>query len=133
MTLAHLRAVGLPCTITHGCEEVMNDEFAKGLGIPLLRAIPTAALGGGMYFALAVLSLVRAGADEVADRKLAAIQLALCGMGLAVFLYLTYREAFVIRAWCQWCMASAFIDVILFVFLMARRYSRPPKPEGVGA
>ena len=30
-------------------------------------------------------------------------------VGIAFSIYLTYLEAFVINAWCQWCIASAWI------------------------
>lgn len=35
--------------------------------------------------------------------------------GLAFSAYLTYLEAFVINAWCQWCIASAWICVCLAI------------------
>ena len=133
LTLAHFNVVGLPCTITHGCEEVNNDPFAKGLGIPFLKAIPTASFGGAMYLVIAMLSMMRAVNPVVYGRGIGAIQLALSGLGLLVFAYLTYREAFVIQAWCQWCIATAVIDVIIFIFLMAARFAAPPQSEGARA
>src|SRR5437773_1076716 len=87
LTLAHLHAVGLPCTITHGCEEVMNDKFAKGFGIPFLQAIPTATFGAAMYFVIAMLSMVRAASPDNWERP-AAIQWILSGAGFLGFVYL---------------------------------------------
>jgi uncharacterized membrane protein len=37
------------------------------------------------------------------------------GIGTVFSLWLTYLEAFVIRAWCQWCVISALIVTIIFV------------------
>lgn len=36
-------------------------------------------------------------------------------LGFAFSLYLTYLEAFVILAWCQWCVASFVITMLLFM------------------
>ena len=36
-------------------------------------------------------------------------------VGVGFSAYLTYLEAFVIHAWCQWCVASAIIMVLVFL------------------
>jgi uncharacterized membrane protein len=46
------------------------------------------------------------------------VPLALLGGGIIGVLfsaYLTYLEAFVIHAWCQWCVSSAIIMVLAFL------------------
>ena len=35
-------------------------------------------------------------------------------IGLGFSGYLTYLEAYVINAWCQWCVSSAVIMVLAF-------------------
>jgi uncharacterized membrane protein len=37
------------------------------------------------------------------------------GIGLAFSAYLTYLEAFVIHAWCRWCIVSATLAVLIFL------------------
>jgi uncharacterized membrane protein len=37
-------------------------------------------------------------------------------VGVAFSAYLTYLEAYVIRAWCQWCVTSAILMVLAFLF-----------------
>lgn len=39
----------------------------------------------------------------------------LCSAGLLYSIYLTMIEAFVIKAFCQWCLVSAWITICLFV------------------
>jgi uncharacterized membrane protein len=39
----------------------------------------------------------------------------LSGAGVAFTAYLTYLEAFVLHAWCRWCLGSAAIIVAIFV------------------
>jgi len=36
-------------------------------------------------------------------------------LGVGFSAYLTYLEAFVIHAWCQWCVSSAIIMVLAFL------------------
>ncbi|NIR59138.1 MAG: hypothetical protein GWO02_06285, partial [Gammaproteobacteria bacterium] len=47
---------------------------------------------------------------------------ALVGLGAGAFgfsAYLTGIEAFVIHAWCRWCVASAVVATLVFVFSLA--------------
>ena len=122
LTLAHLNAVDLGCSKIRGCDEVARHWSAKGLGIPGLQAIPTAAFGALGYAALFVLGFLRAAAEsEEKDRRLAGMQWALSAIALAITAWLTYMEAFVIRAWCQWCLVSAFITVLIFIWATIER------------
>jgi len=122
LTLAHLQAVDLGCSRLRGCEDVARHWSAKGLGIPGLQAIPTAAFGALAYAALFVLAFLRAATDsEVKDRRFAGMQWALSAIALGVTVWLTYMEAFVIKAWCQWCLASAFITLLIFLCATVER------------
>jgi uncharacterized membrane protein len=37
------------------------------------------------------------------------------GVGVTFSAYLTYVEAFVINAWCQWCVISAVLITLIFL------------------
>jgi uncharacterized membrane protein len=50
----------------------------------------------------------------------------LSGLGVLFTGYLTYLEAFVIHAWCRWCLGSAAI--IAAIFLAALAGLRRPAP-----
>jgi uncharacterized membrane protein len=39
----------------------------------------------------------------------------LAGWGVVFTAWLNYLEAFVINAWCEWCLGSAAMVVLLFV------------------
>lgn len=91
-----------------GCETVQLSEYAQVLGIPV------AFLGLLGYLALLVLSLVGI-QPRWADRwEPSAGLVAVSGVGVAYSAYLTYLEAEVIHAWCQWCVVSAVLITVIF-------------------
>lgn len=127
LTISHMGNINLPCTIAHGCAEVDRDQASSGFGIPFLKAIPTAAFGLLMYVAMAALSFKRVITDYVGDQKrIARLQWWIALGGVLVSAWLTYREAYVIHAWCQWCMGSAAIISVIFVTSSLERFGRQP-------
>jgi uncharacterized membrane protein len=131
ITLAHKQVVNLPCGPEGGCETVANDVAAKGLSIPALQAIPTAAFGALMYVAMASLAMVRVAATSKSVVGMAGSLIRLiASMGVVITAWLTYREAFIIHAWCRWCVGSAVILILIFITSMAERFLRPPAETG---
>lgn len=83
-------------------------------------------LGLGFYLLMFVLSI--AGLQERFEdsRGLSLAMLLLSGWGVLFTAWLNYLEAFVIHAWCEWCLGSAAIVLVLFTlalvdWLSARR------------
>ncbi len=71
--------------------------------------IPVAAFGAVGYLVLMGVSLLGLQPNAARSRL---VSFALVGGGVVGFIfttYLTYLEAFVIHAWCQWCVGSAII------------------------
>jgi len=97
----------LSCKIG-GCDKVNTSPWAMFLGQPV-------AFWGVLYyvgaFAAAYASTLERFAD---DRRAALLLVGLTGWGVAFSGYLTYLEAAVIHAWCQWCVISAIIVCIMF-------------------
>ena len=93
---------------TGGCEVVQTSAWASLLGVPV-AAIGLA--GYGALLGVALWGLSPAGAER---REPTGWLLALAGGGVAFTAYLTYLEAFVIDAWCRWCLGSAAIIVGIF-------------------
>jgi protein-disulfide isomerase/rhodanese-related sulfurtransferase/uncharacterized membrane protein len=110
-----------------GCDTVRASSYAYLFGVPL------PAFGVLMYATLALLvfaeSLVPARLAELTRYAVAII----AGAGFLFSLYLTGIEAFVLHAWCTWCMISAgCVTLILALALWIAR--RPgPAPEPVAA
>lgn len=112
LTYVHYRPDALVCTGGGGCEAVQESRYAELVGVPV------ALLGLVAY--VAVLALVLWDAP-VARTLTAAI--ALSAAGFAV--YLVLLQAFVIDAWCVWCLVNDLVVVPLLAVLAAARVVRP--------
>ena len=101
----------LSCSVG-SCETVNLSKWATFLGAPV------AAWGVGFYIVMFVLSLMSV-QDRYADSLGMSKALALVSAsGVAFSAWLTYLELFVIHAICQWCVVSAIIVTIIFVFAL---------------
>jgi uncharacterized membrane protein len=92
----------ITCGLGHGCDTVRASEYASFFGVP------TPVYGLVFYLLLAIGVIIRW------QRGL----LLLTTGGLVVSAYLTYLEAFVVEAWCTWCVASAVITIAAFVLTL---------------
>ena len=91
------------------CATVQSSEYAS------LGPVPVSAIGVAGYLALIVVSFV---GIQPAYRESAAIGgllLAGSAVGTGFSAYLTYLEAFVINAWCQYCVVSAVLITLILV------------------
>ncbi|HVF40009.1 MAG TPA: vitamin K epoxide reductase family protein [Gemmatimonadaceae bacterium] len=99
----------LTCSVG-SCETVNTSKWATFLGLPV------AGWGVGFYvgmFALAIASIQ----DRYIDSEgMSKVLLLYSGGGLLFSAWLTYLELFVIHAICQWCVVSAVIVTIIFIF-----------------
>jgi uncharacterized membrane protein len=91
------------------CEAVQNSPFAR------IGPIPVAGLGAVGYLGLLILSFLGLQDSPLGSRLVPLALLAGGIVGVGFSAYLTYLEAFVIHAWCQWCVASAIIMVLVFL------------------
>lgn len=109
LTLYKVGVIGsLACSIG-SCTTVQSSRYATLLGIPVAA--------WGLAFYVTTFIVAMAGLqDRFADsRPISLFLVASSGVGTAFSLWLTYLEAFVIRAWCQWCVVSAFIVLGIFI------------------
>jgi uncharacterized membrane protein len=102
LTYVHYQPDALICTSGGGCETVQQSSYAE------LAGVPVALLGLLAY--VAVLVLV-AWDSELARTLAAAIALAAAGFAV----YLVLLQAFVIDAWCVWCLVNDLVIVPLLV------------------
>lgn len=102
-----------------GCEVVQASRYALFLGVPV------AVWGMGVYLLLFALALLGVQPRWAGERWVALTIFGIAAVGLAFSAYLTYLEAFVIYAWCQWCVVSAvLIGAIFLLAIPGLRYAR---------
>lgn len=91
------------------CEAVQNSQYSR------ISGIPVAFFGVLGYLAILVVALMGLQPRFQGSRVIPGA-LFLGGLvGVAFSAYLTYLEAYVIHAWCQWCVSSAIIMVLAFL------------------
>lgn len=91
------------------CEAVQTSPYSKIAGIPV-------AFFGVVGFLL-LLAVTLAGIQPgfQTSRRVPVLLFGGGVLGVGFSAYLTYLEAYVIHAWCQWCVSSAIIMVLIFV------------------
>lgn len=93
----------IPCISGQGCKIAQQSKYAAFLNIP------TPAYGMIFYLALGVLGALWSDATK---KKIVPLLVLVVSSGFLVSLFLTYVEAFVLYAWCSWCVASATLVLI---------------------
>jgi len=76
--------------------------------------VPTSALGMVGYVALMAVSIVGLQPAHRTAAWVGTSLLVFSSLALAYSVFLTYLEAYVIHAWCQWCVTSAILVVVIF-------------------
>lgn len=107
------------CSLITGCDAVLNSEYAVMLGVPL-------AYSGLLYYLTLLFGTVlyyQNGSENVL-RGLIAIN----GAGFLFSLFLLYVQAFVLHAFCQYCLLSASVTTIMLLIILTG-YLKPSKEE----
>lgn len=107
LTYVHFNMDALVCA-GGGCEIVQQSQYSEIMGIPI------AVMGLLMFIAVIALVIVRERMVNYAYLANAGIMLLLVS-SLLYFAYLTYLEMNVIHAWCQWCVATSIVTLVLFI------------------
>lgn len=115
LTVEHVTGQSVRCTIVAGCSEVLSSQYAVVKGVPL------AAIGAAAYFTVFSLATLAAFGYRIAGTLLTVLVLLMFLFSLWLF----YLQAFVIHAFCQFCLLSAAVTTALTVIaLFARRSAR---------
>jgi len=101
----------LACSIG-SCETVNLSKWATFLGAPV------AAWGVGFYVVMFVLALASLQDRYVESVGMSKVLAFVSASGFVFSAWLTYLELFVIHAVCQWCVVSAVIVTLIFVFAL---------------
>lgn len=116
LTIEHVTGQTVRCTITSGCSEVLSSPYATVAGIPL------AVIGAAAYFTVFSLATLAAFGYRAAGTLLTP----LVTMMFFVSGWLLYLQAFVIREFCQYCLFSAAITLLLLLVVVIGRFVLKP-------
>ncbi|HEX6070111.1 MAG TPA: vitamin K epoxide reductase family protein [Longimicrobiaceae bacterium] len=117
LTLHRFGYIGtLQCSVVGGCETVQASAYAF---FPPRTMVPwgmsVALIGLIGYAVLFVIGLIGLQPGHVRSRWVARSLLGLSGAAFVFSIWLTYIEAEVLEAWCQWCVVSAILIGIIFL------------------
>lgn len=91
------------------CDTVQASSWAVFLGVP----VPAwGVIGYGFILAVALIGIQPRWVD---DERISLALVALATIAFVFSMYLTALEAFVIQAWCRWCVVSAAIATGIFL------------------
>jgi uncharacterized membrane protein len=113
LTVQHVTGQSVRCTIVSGCSEVLSSSYASFNGIPL------ALIGAIAYFTVFSLAILAAFSYPLV-RKLLVVAV---GLMFLTTLWLLYLQAFVIGHFCQFCLLSAAVTIVLtaLMIIVSRR------------
>jgi uncharacterized membrane protein len=100
------------CTITSGCNDVLGGKYAAIAGVPL------AALGAFAYFAVFSLAILVIFGNRTARTLL----FYLVTLMFAFSIWLFFLQAFVIQKFCQYCLLSGAVTLLLALIVVAERF-----------
>ena len=103
LAVEHISGRSVRCTILTGCSEVLSSPYATFRGVPL------ALIGAAAYFTAFSLATLAAFGYRLAGKLL----IALVTLMFLTTLWLLYLQAFVIGSFCQFCLLSAAVTLIL--------------------
>lgn len=104
-----------------GCDVVRASAYSH------LGGLPVPVYGMLMYGILVLLLFLYPLLPTSVARFTQYAVLFISGAGFLFSVYLTGIEAFVLHAWCMWCVLSALVVTAIFLLALVER-SRPAKP-----
>ncbi|HUC88690.1 MAG TPA: vitamin K epoxide reductase family protein [Candidatus Paceibacterota bacterium] len=97
----------LICPMHSNCEQVINSDYSKIIGIPV------EVLGIIYYlFTFVAYGLILIFNIQFAALFLLLLGISICSVGFSV--YLISVQIIVIKQWCIWCLSSSFISLLIF-------------------
>ena len=117
LTVEHLAGRSVRCTITSGCNEVLSSAYATIGGVPL------AGVGALAYFSAFSLATLAIFGNNIARTLL----LYLVALMLAFTIWLFIVQAFILHAFCQFCLLSGGVTFLLALAVAVDRFIPNPK------
>lgn len=119
LTISHYTGSALTCTLIQGCDIVTTSKYSE------IFNIPVALLGMLYYLSILVLTLLY---FDTKNPLLLRIIQPLTILAFLASIYFVYLQAFVINAFCQYCILSGITSTILFFFGLISMKSQKNNP-----
>lgn len=114
LTVEHVTGRTAQCIASSGCQDVLSSKYAA------FGPVPLAAIGALAYFSAFSLALLAA-FGYARCRTLFAL---LVSVMFGVTLWLLYLQAFVLHAFCDYCLFSAGVTTALTIIVIVNALSR---------
>ncbi|HEX7017702.1 MAG TPA: vitamin K epoxide reductase family protein [Patescibacteria group bacterium] len=114
-----------PCGAGFDCGEVLSSQWAS------IGPIPLSMFGFFFYSSMFILAIINFLEIDLFDHIITTKKLLLLlgSFGFFFSLYLVSLMAFIIQAWCLYCLFSALISTSLFVTSVALNNLPPSTPS----
>jgi uncharacterized membrane protein len=119
LTVEHVTGRTAECIASSGCQDVLSSKYAA------IGPVPLAAVGAFAYFTAFSLAVLAA----FGYRKCGAFFALLVGIMFATTLWLIYLQAFVLHAFCDYCLFSAGVTTVLSGIAIANTLLRDRIPS----
>lgn len=104
LTVTHYTNTLVPCNFTQSCETVLTSKYSEIFGFPVA--------GLGIIFYIVVLA---GSVFFIQHRAFHWWLLVWSTTGLLSTFYLLYIQAYVLNAFCQYCLLSAITSTLIFI------------------
>jgi uncharacterized membrane protein len=118
LTVEHVTGRTAECVASSGCQEVLSSQYA------VVGRIPLAAIGAFAYFTAFSAALLAAFGYPKCGGFFAVVVTAM----FATTLRLLYIMAFVLHAFCDYCLFSATVTTTLVIIAITNAFLREPGP-----
>ena len=100
----------LVCPIGSDCNAVVTSRYAKFLGVSLEYY-------GMFYYAVIIAAyIILISAPHLFSELFLFGLIMLTAAAFFFALYLLFAQAFLLRQWCIWCILSAMLSIVIFIF-----------------
>jgi len=114
LTIEHITGRTAQCIASSGCQDVLSSKYAA------MGPVPLASLGALAYFTAFSLALLAA----FGYAKCRTLFGLLVAFMFATTLWLLYLQAFVLHAFCDYCLFSAGVTTVLTVLAIVSGFQR---------
>ena len=99
----------LVCPRRSNCDTVIHSDYSKILGIPVeVLGMVYYTFMGSIYTIVFIFDLW--------SNSIALVLLGVSICSVLFSIYLVSIQAFVVKHWCLWCLSSALVSILIFIF-----------------